>query len=143
MLRIQRKQLEAFQPEAETDFALRVAEHLRERHPKVIVRTPGRWTLINRMSDAALLELVKSGIERAKSYEFKFASSISAFVVLMFKAAPNFDQHPDVSKALRDLKVPLEMRMQSVAKTTSAETWTQVKDRYDAGSWNKKPEVTP
>jgi hypothetical protein len=142
MLRIRKEQFEAFQPVAEAEFALRLVEHLRDRHPKAIVRTPGRWTLVNRMSDAALLELVKSGIERARSYEFKFASSISAFVVLMFKAAPNFDQHPDISKILRGTKVQLEMRMQSVAKTTSAETWAQVKNSYDAGAWNKKPEVT-
>src|ERR1700754_3656648 len=101
MLRIRREQFEAFQPVAEVEFALRLVEHLRERHPKAIVRTPGRWSLVNRLSDASLLALVKSAIERARSYEFKFASRISAYVMLKFKTAPNCDQLPVISKPLR------------------------------------------
>jgi hypothetical protein len=139
MLRIRKEQVEAFQPVAEAEFSLRIMEHLRQHHAQTVVRLPQGATLVNRMSESTLVELIHSGIARARTYGLIWSSSISAFVVLMFKAAPNFDEHPAIHQFLIDEAVPPQDRVQSVLDKTSASVWSETRERYDAAAWQPKP----
>ena len=136
MLRIRKEQIEAFQPVAEADFAARIAAHLRENHGQVAVKLPKRLTLISRLDEESLLGLVKNGVARARSHSFTWASSISAFVVLMFKAAPNFDEHPAIRQSLGESPVE-EGRLNKLLTITGPTVWEEVKTQYDPAAWNK------
>lgn len=138
MLRIRQEQVDAFQPIAEAEFALRIVNHLREHHPRLVVKRPDAQSLVERMPEDDLLELVKVGIARARSHGFTFSSSISAFVTLMFKAAPNFDQNPTISKSLQDA-LPEEQRLQRIIENTPAGVWQQAKEQYDPSAWKPSP----
>ncbi|MFN2531630.1 MAG: hypothetical protein ABR555_10060 [Pyrinomonadaceae bacterium] len=135
MLKIRAEQYAAFQPVAEADFASRIAQHLRKDHASTIVRGPAGLTLTSRMSDGQLSALVQNGIARARSHGINWESSITAFVVLMFKAAPNFDEHPEIKALLIAGDKPADERFALLLQKTSAAAWTEVKERYDAAAW--------
>ena len=134
MLRIRKEQFDVFQPLAETDFVVRIEEHLRKEHENAIVRLPGHLTLVGRMTVTSLRELVQTGIARARSHGFTFASSISAFVVLMVKAAPNFDAHPVLREALTETG-PEEQRLKRLLSAASPAVWQETRDQYDPTAW--------
>lgn len=136
MLRIRQEQIDAFQPVAEAEFALRVVGYLRQHHPRLIVKQPEGLSLVERMPDDALLPLVKLGIARARAHGFTFSSSISAFVILMFKAAPNFDRNPIIKQSLEEA-IPEEQRLQKLLENTGAEIWQQAKEQYDPTAWKQ------
>lgn len=139
MLKIRAEQLEAFRPVAEAQFALRIVDHLRKKHAKAVARLPQGPTLVNRLPDALLLEMVQNGIARARCYGLSWESSITGFVVLMFKAAPNFDQHPTINRSLTDAQAPPEARIQNILEETKSSDWWDAKERYDPTAWQSKP----
>jgi len=139
MLRIRREQFNAFQPVADTEFFLRIVEYLQKEHPQTVVRLQRGPTLISRLSDASLLELVQKGVSRARSYGLIQESSISGFVVLMFQAAPNFDQHPTINQALIGDQIPPDGRMQNLLSKTPSSVWAETRERYDPAAWHATP----
>jgi hypothetical protein len=136
MLRIRVEQYAAFQPVAETDFASRIAEHLRTEHARTVVRRTAGPTLISRFGDEELLTLIRSGIARARSHGLTWESSITAFVVLMFKAAPNFDQHPEIRALLTKDERPEDERLRALLQKTTSAAWTKIREQYDVAAWN-------
>lgn len=139
MLKVRPEQMEAFQPVADSHFVQRVGQFLRERHAQTVVRLPQGPTLISRLSDSLLSELVKNGLECARSYGLSWESSISGFIVLMFKAAPNFHQHAAVNASLTDSQIPPDERVKDILAKTSAAVWTEIKDSYDPAAWQPTP----
>ena len=136
MFRVRREQIDAFQPVVEAEFALRIVDYLRQHHPRLIVKQVDALSLVERIPEESLLQLVRSGITRARANRFTFSSSISAFVVLMFKAAPNFDQNPTISQSLKELLTE-EQRLPKLLETAGAEIWQQAKDHYDPSAWKQ------
>ncbi len=134
MYRIRKEQLKAFRPVAEAEFARSLMDHLRRHHKQVTVRLPKSLTLVGRMPETSLRQLVQTGIARARSHGFTFTSSISAFVVLMFKAAPNFDQHPTIRQALAE---PLseEHKLRRMIDGANTNIWKEAKAQYDPSAW--------
>ena len=134
MLRVRREQIDAFQPTAEEEFALRIVDYLRQHYARLVVKQVNALSLLERIPEESLLKLVRTGIARARANGFTFSASISAFVVLMFKAAPNFDQNPTISQSLKEL-LPEEQRLPKLLETVAAETWQQAKEQYDPSAW--------
>lgn len=139
MLRIRAEQLNAFQPVADAQFVARIVEHLRTNHPTTVVRLAHGPTLLSRMSEVELSELVKNGVGRARKYGLSWESSISAFVVLMFCAAPNFDQHKAITEILSNSQIPPDDRIKVVVDKIDSNAWTEIKDRYDPAAWKRMP----
>src|SRR6185503_14510257 len=123
MLIIRPEQFEVFQPVAEAAFLRRVVEHLREKHSNVVVQLPNEVLLIKQMSDERLDPLVRNGIARARKYGMDWESTVTAFVVLMFVAAPNFDAHPLVQRVLKDERVAPDSRIDQLWERRSEENW--------------------
>jgi hypothetical protein len=65
----------------------------------------------------------------------KWKSSLKAFVVTMFVAAPNFDEHPIIQRILRDEKLEPEARLDALLERTSDQNWEAVEKNYSAGAW--------
>lgn len=135
MLKIRSEQIVAFQPVADAQFVRRIVEYLRNKHASSVVRLPQGPTLIFRLPDAQLQKMVENGVTRAKSYGLSWESSITAFVVLMFKVSPNFDQHPAINRGLTDAQVPADERIKKLLELTTSTDWWEAKESYDPSTW--------
>ncbi|HKP85579.1 MAG TPA: hypothetical protein VJZ26_05765 [Blastocatellia bacterium] len=135
MLKIRAEQFEVFQPVAESAFVRRVAEHLRDNHADVMVRLPNEVILVKQISDDRLRGMAKEGMARAREYGMDWESAVTAFVVLMFVAAPNFDKHPLIQRILRDERTPANSRIDQLWERTSEENWEAVRKNYDPTAW--------
>ena len=135
MLTIRAEQFEVFQPVAEAAFVRRVVEHLRETHSTVVVQLPNEVVPIKHISGEKLFRVVRSGIARARAYGIDWESSVTAFVVLMFIAAPNFDEHPLIQRILKDDRVPANSRIDQLWERTSDENWEVIRKNYKAAAW--------
>jgi hypothetical protein len=83
----------------------------------------------------SLREMVANGITRARSHGFHTDEDLMAFVAVMFEIAPNFDEHPEILRALRDETVPLEERFDAIFDTVSQEAWSEAELNYDPEAW--------
>jgi hypothetical protein len=135
MLKIRPEQMKVFQPVAEAAFAREIVEELREEHADTVVHLPTGTFAIEQIADDALLELVKTGIARAREYGITWECTLAAFVVLMFVVAPNFDQHPLIQRVLRDESVGPDSRIDQLWERTSEENWQAAIQSYDASAW--------
>lgn len=140
MLIIRQEQIEAFQPVAEAAFVRRVVEHLRADHADAVVQLPNEVILVKQISDERLYGIVKHAITRARDYGITWESSLTAFVVLMFVAAPNFDKHPLIERVLRDERVEANSRVDQLWERTSEENWEAVRKNYDPAAWEPDSE---
>jgi hypothetical protein len=145
MLTIRPEQLEAFDPVAEANFERRVAEYMRENHADVAVKLPSgegesKAVEVKALDDETLLRLARTGIARARSYGMTWESSITAFVVLTFVAAPNFDDHPLIRRVLEDAGVEPDQRIEQLWDQTTEENWEIAASNYDASRWGLTPE---
>jgi hypothetical protein len=135
MLKIRAEQFEVFQPVAETAFVRRVVEHLRDHHSETVVQLPNEVILIKQISDERLRRMARGGMARARDYGMDWESSVTAFVVLMFIAAPNFDSHPLIQRVLRDERAAANSRIDQLWERTTEENWEAVRKNYDPASW--------
>lgn len=140
MLIIRPEQFEVFQPAAEAAFVRRVAEHLRANHPDVVIRLPHEVALLKQTSDDRLRELVINAVARARGYGLDWEASVTAFVVLMFVAAPNFDEHPLIQRVLKDERVDANSRLDQLWDRTSEENWDAAAKNYDPAAWGLNSE---
>ncbi|HEX7175240.1 MAG TPA: hypothetical protein VF240_08155 [Pyrinomonadaceae bacterium] len=140
MLKIRSEQFEAFKPVAEDGFVRRLAEHVRARHPRVVVRLPERLTVAGRLDDETLRALVRGGVARARRYGMEAESALAAFVVTMFLTAPNFDEHPLIRRVLADDKIPPDGKIDQLLQSVTAKNLKVVKDTYNPAAWHEASE---
>lgn len=104
----------------------------------------------SKYNDETLREMVRGGINRAKSHNLKNADDITGFVSTMFKVAPNFDEQPEIKAILEDEKTPPDERFEKIrSNLVSEEAWKEAKNNYDEKAWfsdqekedNKPPAV--
>jgi hypothetical protein len=135
MLTIRSKQLRAFQPAAEAAFIDRVAKHIRDNHSDAEVGLPSGKTVVERLPDRVLRKMVESGVASARRYGISWESTLTAFVVLMFVVAPNFDKHPILQRVLSDREIPPDSRLDGLWERTSEQNWEAARGSYDAAAW--------
>ncbi len=140
MLKIRPEQMRVFQSVADASFLRRVAQHLRESYAESPVQLPGGATTVARLPEAILLEMVSHGVARARGYGMSYESSLAVFVVIMFTAAPNFDEHPLIRRILADRSIPPDARLDQALERISEQNWEAVKQNYAASAWNLKQE---
>ncbi|MBM4330028.1 MAG: hypothetical protein FJ117_02190 [Deltaproteobacteria bacterium] len=94
MLKIRDKQMKAFSEYMRRQFEDRMATHLRRTFPQA---TSG-------MTDAALLSLIREGIERADTYGIKRTTDVQTFLEFVACYGLNFDSDPSTAWAGRVLR---------------------------------------
>jgi hypothetical protein len=62
-------------------------------------------------------------------------AALTAFVVLMFLTAPNFDEHPLIQHMLLDEAIEPNKRLDELWQRTVDQNWVAVKQSYDPGLW--------
>jgi hypothetical protein len=132
---IRNEQMAVFEQTAEESFERRLAAHLREDYLTAVVRLPEMESTVSDLPDETLKLLVSVSIERARSYELTFESSISAFCAIMFEVAPNFDKHSLSKLCLRDENIEPNERLNELIKVLQEEHWEKIRADYDVNAW--------
>jgi hypothetical protein len=125
MLVIREQQIQYFIAATEEELVKVIAQTVREMNP-------------DRVADydaAQLAELVKFGMERARSHGLRLAETIAAFVALMFEIAPNFDEQPQIKAVLADANYPADDRVSQLWARTSDDEWQEAENLYNARVW--------
>lgn len=125
MLTISEEQLNTFLLHDEPAFVDFIIEHLNEESPE----------LIDRLPLDTLREMVRNGISRAKKYGLHSPEDITAFVAVMFEIAPNFDEQPEIHQVLRDERILIDKRFDSIFEKVSDEAWEEADRNYDHEAW--------
>ena len=124
-MKISKNQWDALEKASEASFVDRLLDYIREQpncYPPAL-------------SDEQLREMVKNGIQKARQYELTQEYSISMFVGLMFKVAPNFDEYPPIHSCLKTEDIPPNERIQLLLDTIEDRQWQQALASYDPAAW--------
>lgn len=101
------------------ELAELIFDHLCEEQPEAVAE----------LRDAEILSRIHTGIARARSHELAGGGPITAFVTLMFLVAPNFDEHPRISKALANQELEPGERMRQLFQSTNEADWDEAAAR--------------
>jgi hypothetical protein len=135
MLTIRREQYEVFRPVAEEVFINEITDYLGRVHGERIVRLPDGALSVGAIPEDRLRNIVKGGVAKARAYDLTSKSALTAYVVLMFLAAPNFDEHPLIQHMLLDEAIEPNKRLDELWQRTVDQNWIAVKQSYDPAVW--------
>ncbi len=126
----------ALTPLIEKDFAARLADELKSLHGEAVVWFDGQVKLVRTLPKAVIERLALAGIGRARKHGLSSQESLSAFIVLMFEIAPNFDEDP-AARTLDDQVVPPERRVQELEKRLTSADRGRMNRSYDPAAWQE------
>ena len=115
-------------PDSDDEFIGRLMQYLREHQTVWVEDCP----------DEKLRRRIEWGIARARSHGFTWERSLGKFVSLMFRWAPNFDQHPAIAAVLLRTDVPSESRADLLFDLSDA-VWQEARTAYDPAGWKFPP----
>ncbi len=128
MLVVRQQQINNFLLRDENKFIRFVMEHIRENHPHRVAECP----------EKLLEEMVRFGVERARTHGFERAEDLTAFIAVMFKIAPNFDEQTEIRQVLDDSKISINNKFEWLWNTTSDEAWEEAKKNCKTEIWFTK-----
>ncbi len=124
-MKIRKEQIDHVITHDEEKFISDIIEHLHEES----------YDLIENIPKDSLRDMVANGLRRARSHGFRAAGDLMAFVSVMFEIAPNFDEHPEIRKVLRDESIPLDERFDALFERVSDKGWEEADGNYDEYAW--------
>lgn len=113
MLRITAGQKEAFSRDLLDRFVQRIVAVVKRAHPERCAD----------MTEEAIEEQVRDGIERAESYGLISDDDRFIFVRLTFVVGPAFDMHDFFQEILRDERIAPESRLARLIEMATPEDW--------------------
>ncbi|HKR11882.1 MAG TPA: hypothetical protein VJT15_07490 [Pyrinomonadaceae bacterium] len=111
-------------------------EYLRAEQRELQVHLPGETLMLGQIDDRTLREMVRHGIERARSYGITWESTLTSFVAIMFLVAPGFDENSHVKQVLGNQEMAADLRVDELLSVISEDTWAEVKRGYDVNAWS-------
>jgi hypothetical protein len=125
MLVIKKEQIESFIAEDDTQLLRVISEIIRESF----------FESIENYDDETIRSMVKTGIDRAKSYGFERAEDIASFVAVMFEISPQFDTHEQIKLVLKEDSIPYDQKFEYMFGRIPEEIWAEAEKTYDAKVW--------
>jgi hypothetical protein len=125
VLIIDRGQLEASLLADEDRFIAFIIRHL-QRECRDSVRD---------LDPVSLREMVSNGLVRARSHGLHKPMDLTAFISIMFEIGPNFDEQPDISRALRNPAIPADQRFGFMLGHVSEEAWEEAQRHRRSEAW--------
>lgn len=113
MLRITAGQKEAFSRDLLDRFVQRIMSVVKRAHPERCAH----------MTDEAIEEQVREGIERAESYGLVSDDNRFIFVRLTFVVGPAFDMHDFFQEILHDERIDPDARLVRLIELATPEDW--------------------
>jgi hypothetical protein len=132
MLKIRGKQMRVL---ADESFVRRLAVRLRKTHSKLPVILLAGVTTVGQIPEPRLLEMVRTGVARARSYGLTDETSLATFVFLMFFVAPNFDEHPLIARVLADARIRPDSRVDELWEKIGDGNFEAARRNYSPGAW--------
>ncbi len=129
VLRIRQGQLDALRSDRERQFARDVARYLRDNHAGAVAG----------LDDAELERRVLVGLARGRKHGLSDERMLLSFISLMFRFAPNFDEHPRLGKVLRSSEDPPGRRFQKMVALATQADWEEVQRARDESAWAEGP----
>ena len=127
MLVIRQEQIDILTKGTDDEWVNFLVEHVKSEDPD----------LANKYTDDELRRMVKSGIERSEGHGLTCAEVQSAFVSIMFKIAPNFDEQPEIKAVLEDERFRQSQRMENLwSPAVPDEVWDKAIEARDDSAWN-------
>lgn len=127
---IRSSQMQTLQQAMDQTFVDEIADYISVNHSNTVAGMP----------DNLLKRRIHNGILRARIYGMTWRSSVTAFVVLMFVVAPNFDEHPLIHEILSNKKLQPDERINLIAGLTYEKDWEEAHSCYNDEAWNLKGE---
>lgn len=118
MLLIRKEQMQIFGERADRLFVCSVAELLRSKHAD----------LVEDLTGDELTKRVAYGIRKAKRHGLTWQSNLSAFVILMFTVAPNFDELKLFNLYFSKQGIHPNLKMKKLLRNTTGPDWKQAKE---------------
>jgi hypothetical protein len=125
MLKIRQEQLEAMLTQDEGKFIDFIIEHL-QRECRDSVRD---------IDAVSLREMVMNGLVRARSHGLSKAKALTAFVSIMFEIGPNFDEQPEIRRALRDHATRINENFEIIFELVPDSAWEQAERNRNSAAW--------
>lgn len=101
-------------------------EHIRQAYEPII----------DHANDEDLTEMIVNALSRARSHGFTADGDLLAFVAVMFEIAPNFDEQPDIKRALVNESIPINERFDSLFVPALDDAWENASDNIDYRAWH-------
>ncbi len=117
--------MDAFRADRERKFARDVARYLRDRFPGAVAG----------LDDAELERRGLVGLARGRRHGLSDERTLLSFISLMFRFAPNFDEHPRLGAVLRASGEPPGLRFQRMTALATEADWEEVRRRRDESAW--------
>ena len=141
-LTVRGEQMEVMQGVSEANFERRISTHLRQSYPASVVKLPdGGEFPVAELLEETLDRLVRASIGKARAYEMKQESSISAFAALMFDVAPNFDEHRLCTVLLGDEEKPPDARIDDILTVLTEKNYESIRKDYNPRAWTAAEEL--
>lgn len=141
-LTIRAEQKSVIEAVAQENFVRRIAAHLLEAYPKaVVVLSADEKFAVDELPEETLYDLVRVGIERARSHNLTFESAIAAFTAVMFEVSPNFDEHRLCQVLLDDEDVEPNERLDELMNVLTEKNWESIREDYDPKAWKPAEET--
>lgn len=140
-LTVRKEQLDVMEAYSQENFVRRIAARLVSGFSESAVKLPdGTEHRVADIPEDRLLELIRSGVAKARSYGMTFESAIAGFVILMFDVSPNFDGHRLCQVLLTDEETAPNKRIEELVSVLSDEKWESIRKDYDPAAWESAPE---
>lgn len=135
-LSIRAEQMSFIESETQERFVRQIVAHLLAEYSSATVTLPSeeRFT-VNTLPKETLLELVRVGIARARTFKMTFESSIAAFTVLMFEISPNFYANRICQVVFSDDQVQPNDQIELLVNTLSEKNIISIQENYDPAAW--------
>ena len=117
---IRREQMEVFENQAEREFIIRLADHLRTGHPRKT----------KPFDDPALLQRTRESVQTARALGVTLQDSLALFAALQFEFGRHFHLHPKVKKLLS--RQPPDEAIQNIPDVMTDQDWNEA-ERLSAG----------
>jgi hypothetical protein len=125
MLKIRQEQLEAMFTQDKGKFIDFIIGHL-QRECRDSVRD---------IDPVSLREMVTNGLARARSHGLSKAKALTAFVSIMFEIGPNFDEQPNIRRALRDHATRIDEDFETIFKFLPDNAWDEAERNRNSAAW--------
>jgi hypothetical protein len=126
MLIIRQEQIDTLIKGTDEEWVEFLLNHVKSEDPE----------LQEKHSDDELRRMVKSGIKRSERHGMTSAENQSAFISVMFKIAPNFDEQPEIKEVLDDERYPPAHRLQNLwSPAVPDEAWDRALEARDEHAW--------
>ena len=123
--RMRQEQLDQFLVRDDETLARAIARFLHDEVP----------ALIEHLEEEILLEMIATGIVKARRYGLERPEQLIGFVSIMFEIAPNFDEQPDIRAALTDPERAPTERYERLFSDPFAAAWEEADANYDDDAW--------